>query len=148
MHVMFYAVPAFIALVALFAAAAEVRSTFRIGAAWRGGRTAEARCLSTHTTVDPHMDGDSRTTTTRHHVYEFTTRDGRTLRFEEKGGPATTLEGDVVIVHYRDSHPEQATARPRRPVRLAAQTLGMLLFVAVVIGFCVFFVAELPTDDF
>ncbi|MFE1950156.1 DUF3592 domain-containing protein [Streptomyces sp. NPDC059524] len=148
MRVMFYAVPAFIAFVALFAAATEVRGTFRIGAAWRGGRTAEARCLRAYTTVDPHMDGDTRTTTTQHHVYEFTTRDGRTLRIEEEGGPATTVEGDVVIVHYRDSHPEQATAHPPRPVRLAAQTLGVLLFMAVVIGFCVFFVADLPTDDF
>ncbi|MEU5185189.1 hypothetical protein AB0G49_34685 [Streptomyces longwoodensis] len=70
----------------------------RLRRAWRSGLTAEARCLRTFTTT--HGGDDSVVRTRRHHVYEFRTGDGRSVRFEEEGGPATVAEGDIVVVHY------------------------------------------------
>ncbi|MFF9623900.1 hypothetical protein [Streptomyces griseosporeus] len=52
----------------------------------------------------------ARVSTTLHHVYESTTRDGRAVRFEEKNGPATVLEGDITTVWYVPDRPERATA--------------------------------------
>ncbi len=51
--------------------------------------------------------------TTLHHVYEFATREGRTVRFEEAGGPRTTVEGDIVPVHYTAAHPNAPPRTPR-----------------------------------
>jgi hypothetical protein len=67
-------------------------------------------------------------TTTLHHVYEFTTREGRAVRFEERGGPGTVLEGDIVTVHYTADHPERATAEAPARGKLA----GDVVFCALV----------------
>ncbi|OON75382.1 DUF3592 domain-containing protein [Streptomyces tsukubensis] len=138
MKILFLAIPALIACVALGMAVSAMRERLRLRAAWRGGLTAEAHCRRTYATTG--RRGGSGTSTTLHHVYEFTARDGRTVRFEEEDGPATTLEGDIVVVSYAADHPERATAQePGTALRHTAHTVGLLLFCAVMVAFCVFF---------
>ena len=88
MEILFYIVPALMIAVASCAVVVVIRRSVRVSRAWSGGLTAEARCLRTYTTTSG--GGDSSVRTTLHHVYEFTTRDGRGVRFEEQGGPGTT----------------------------------------------------------
>jgi hypothetical protein len=140
MEAMFYAVPALMiamavrALVRLLGRAREVR------AAWNGGLTAEARCLRTYTTTSG--GGETSVRTTLHHVYEFTTREGRAVRFEEDNGPGTVVEGDVVTVHYAAERPERATAQAPAPGRLVAESGCLLAFLGVFIAGCVAFMVS------
>lgn len=114
MDVFFYAVPAVIMTGAIFMAVVVVRRSLDMSRAWNSGLIAEARCLRSYTTTSG-GGGDTSVSTTLHHVYEFMTRDGRTVRFEEPNGPATIVEGDIVPVHYTAERPEKATAHaPRR----------------------------------
>ncbi|MGW1163742.1 hypothetical protein ACWD5Q_25035 [Streptomyces sp. NPDC002513] len=145
MDFFFYAVPGLIAAVALAKAAMVIRGSLQLRSNWNSGLTAEARCLRTYTTTSGGR-GDTPVTTTLRHVYEFTTREGRTVRFEEANGPGTTVEGDIVPVHYTEAHPERATAcSPARGTALAG-TVGILLFLAVIVAFCVGFVVTYHTD--
>ncbi|MFF3447225.1 DUF3592 domain-containing protein [Streptomyces sp. NPDC002667] len=138
MSVFFYAVPSLIIVVVLLLAARTVRRALELRSAWSSGLTAEARCLRSYTTVGG-GGNDTAVTTTLHHVYEFTTRDGRAIRFEESNGPATVLEGDIVPAYYTAGRPEKATAQPPSPGRAAAGTLGVLVFCGVIVSFCVGF---------
>lgn len=138
MEFFFLAVPAIIAVGAVAMAVTIVKRSYEVGQAWRSGLTAEARCLRTYTTTSGH-GSDGHVSTTLHHVYEFATREGRTVRFEEEDGPATVVDGDVVTVHYTAERPEAATAHAPRPVAMAAGTVGVLCFLGVVVAFCVFF---------
>ncbi|MEU5954010.1 DUF3592 domain-containing protein [Streptomyces sp. NPDC047525] len=138
MEFMFVAVPVFIAAVAIVMAVKVIRRALELRQAWASGLTAEARCLRTYTTTRRHSDS-SHTTTTLHHVYEFTPSAGRPVRFEEENGPATTIEGDFVTVHYAADRPEKATAHAPSPVKNAASTIGQLCFLAVMLAFCVYF---------
>ncbi|MET9814105.1 hypothetical protein [Streptomyces sp. NPDC006355] len=140
MHVIFYVVPGLIMALAVFMAYRVLRRWLQIRGAWNSGLTAEARCLRTFTTVSG-GHGDTSVRTALHHVYEFITHDGRVIRFEEDGGPATTVEGDYVMVHYTDGHQVVATAQPPSPVRQAMTTVGILAFLGVVVVFCAGFVA-------
>ncbi|MGY0024250.1 DUF3592 domain-containing protein [Streptomyces sp. cg35] len=144
MDLFFYLVPVFIAGVALCMGWAVARQSLRLRTAWRGGLTAEARCLRAYTRTS----GGDRPHTTQHHVYEFTTGDGRTVRIDEAGGPAVTVQGDVVVVRYAPDRPEHATAHAPRPAVNVAGTVLLLGFVGLVVAFCVFFVADLPTEHF
>ncbi|MCF1600366.1 DUF3592 domain-containing protein [Streptomyces muensis] len=130
----FYIVPAIMIAIAVAAIVAVLRRSLRVSRAWNGGLTAEARCLRTYTTTSG-GGGDSSVRTTLHHVYEFVTREGRPVRFEERGGPGTTLEGDIVTVHYAPDRPEHATARPPARGKLAAGTGCLLAFLGVFIVF-------------
>ncbi|MGW2637347.1 DUF3592 domain-containing protein [Streptomyces sp. NPDC001348] len=138
MEALFYAVPIVMIAFVVFAAVRLIGRARRISSAWNSGLTAEARCLRSYTTTSG-GGGDTSVTTTMHHVYEFTTRDGRTVRFDEANGPATTLEGDHVTVHYLADRPEQATAHAPARGRLAAGTGCMLAFFGVFIAFCLAF---------
>ncbi|MEU8788993.1 DUF3592 domain-containing protein [Streptomyces sp. NPDC048643] len=138
MSVFFYAVPVLIIAVALLMAVKVVRRSLELRSAWNSGLTAEARCLRFYTTTSG-GSGDSSVTTTRHHVYEFTTRDGRAVRFDEENGRPTVVEGDIVTVHYTTAHPEKATAHAPSPVKAAAGTFVMLAFCGVIVAFCVGF---------
>lgn len=138
MDFFFYAVPGLIIVVVLLAAARVVRRSLELRSAWNSGLTAEARCLRTYTTTSGGA-GDTSVSTTLHHVYEFTTREGRSVRFEEANGPATTVEGDIVTVHYTAGRPEKATAYAPSPVKAAAGTIGMLVFFGVIVAFCIGF---------
>lgn len=138
MEAFFYIVPSIMIAVLALAAVTLVRRSQRVSRAWDSGLTAEARCLRSYTTTSGGA-GDSMVSTTLHHVYEFTARDGRAVRFEEENGPGTTIEGDIVVVHYSADRPDQATARPPARGRLFAESGCLLLFLGVAISFCVFF---------
>jgi hypothetical protein len=134
----FYVFPGLIAAGALFAAYRVVHRSAQLRRAWNSGLTAEARCLRTFTTTQGGHDTAVRTTL--HHVYEFRARDGRSVRFEEQGGPATVVEGDVVTVHYAPGPDVVATARRPDPAGAAATALGSLVFLGAIVAFCVAFV--------
>ncbi|WP_415952254.1 DUF3592 domain-containing protein [Streptomyces sp. KLOTTS4A1] len=137
MDFFFYAVPLLMMAIAAAAAVGILRRARRMRAAWASGLTARARCLRTYATTR----GGNNRTTTQHHVYEFVARDGRPVRFEEADGPAMTVEGDIVTVHYTAEHPEHATACPPRSGLLSGQVLGVLIVLGVVVAFCVFFMS-------
>ncbi|MFI1923722.1 DUF3592 domain-containing protein [Streptomyces sp. NPDC020377] len=137
MEAFFYLVPSIMIASLLFGVFGLVRRSRRVARAWDGGLTAQARCLRSYTTTSG--GGDTMVSTTLHHVYEFTTREGRAVRFEEANGPGTTIEGDVVTVHYAAEHPEEATAKAPARGRLLAESGCLLLFLGVAIAFCVFF---------
>lgn len=114
MDAFFYIIPGLIMAGALFAAYRVVQRWLQMRKAWNSGLTAEARCLRMFTTV--HGGGnDTSVRTTVHHVYEFTARDGRAVRFEEEDGPVTRLEGDFVTVYYAEGENVVATAQAPAP---------------------------------
>lgn len=141
MDVFFYVIPGLIMTVALFMAYRVVRRSLQMHSAWNSGLTAQARCLRSYTTVSG-GGGDTSVHTTQHHVYEFTARDGRLVRFEEEGGPGTTVEGDVVTVYYAEGARVVATAHAPGQVKQVAGALGMLVFLGVVVVFCVGFMVS------
>jgi hypothetical protein len=146
MEAMLYVVPVLIMAGAVFAAYRVGHRWLQIRSAWNSGLTAEARCLRAYTTVTGGRNNTS-VRTTLHHVYEFTTRDGHRIRFEEEGGPGTTVEGDIVTVHYsEDRRGVVATARTPRPVRQALITAGALGFLFGIVLFCVGFMAMVAAD--
>lgn len=139
MEALFYIAPLLIIAVVVIGAVSVIRRSRQVNSAWSSGLTAEARCLRTYTTTSGGA-GDTMVSTTLHHVYEFTTREGRTVRFEERNGPGTTLEGDIVTVHYAADHPERATAQAPSRGKLVAGTGCALVFFGVVVAFCVVFI--------
>jgi hypothetical protein len=140
MDLFFYAVPSLMLALVLFGAYRVVRRSLQIRSAWNSGLTAEARCLRMFTTTHG-GSGDTSVSTTLHHVYEFTARDGRVIRFEEENGSATTLEGDFVTVYYAEGHNVVATAKAPRRATLAASTIAFLTFLGVAAVFCIGFMA-------
>ncbi|MER5492938.1 DUF3592 domain-containing protein [Streptomyces sp. NPDC002490] len=98
MNAFLSSVPLVIAGIAIAAAVAIVFRARERSRAWNSGLVAEARCLDVHTT---RHRSDDRSRTVRHFVFEFTTDEGRTVRFEEEDLPGTILAGDVVSVHFR-----------------------------------------------
>jgi hypothetical protein len=143
MEALFYLVPTLMIAGAVCAIVASLRRTRQIRSAWNGGLTAEGRCLRSYTTTSG--GGETSVRTTLHHVYEFTTREGRTVRFEERNGPATTIEGDFVTVHYTAEHPERATAHAPARGRLATESGCLLAFFGVFIAFCLAFMVVVHT---
>ncbi|MFJ3302599.1 DUF3592 domain-containing protein [Streptomyces sp. NPDC086549] len=141
MDAMFYGIPVIIMTVALVAAYRMVRRSLQLRSAWNSGLTAKARCLRMFTTTHGGAN-DTSVHTTLHHVYEFTARDGRSVRFEEEDGPATVVEGDFVTVYYADGREIAATARRPSPVQNAAGVLGVLVFLGVIVVFCVGFMVS------
>ncbi|MEU1402158.1 DUF3592 domain-containing protein [Streptomyces sp. NPDC005728] len=139
MELFFYAVPVIMIGFMAYAAYLLVRRARRISRTWQHGLTAEARCLRSYTTTSG-GGGDTSVHTTLHHVYEFTTREGRTVRFDEGNGPSTIVEGDFVTVRYLPEYPERATALPPSRTKLALGTGCGLAFLGVAISFCVVFI--------
>jgi|SRR5882757_5313622 len=146
MDVFFYVIPGLIIASVVFAAVRIIRRSLDLRRAWNSGLTAEARCLRSYTRASG-GGGDSSVTTTLHHVYEFRTREGRAVRFDESSGPSTVVEGDIVTVHYTAERPERATAHAPSPVRAAAGTIGVLVFFGVVAAFCVGFMVTYHQMD-
>ncbi|MDF3297688.1 hypothetical protein [Streptomyces tropicalis] len=141
MDVVFYALPSVIAAAALYAAYRAVRRWARLRRVWADGLTAEGRCLRVYTTARGGGHHSSVSTVLRH-VYEFTSRDGVRVRFEEEGGPGTVLEGDTVTVHYAEGREDVvATAQRPRLVHSALLTLFTLAVLGTVVAFCVAFMA-------
>ncbi|MCX4762407.1 DUF3592 domain-containing protein [Streptomyces sp. NBC_01275] len=137
MEIFFVIIPSVMIAGLLFAVYTVIDRSRRVARAWSSGLTAEARCLRSYTTTSG--GGDHSVSTTLHHVYEFAARDGRVVRFEEAGGPGTTLEGDIVTVHYTADRPDQATAKAPARGRLFAESGCLLVFLGVALSFCVFF---------
>jgi len=138
MELFFYLAPSLILALVSFLAYRLLRRAMQLRRAWNSGLTAEARCLRTYTTTHG-GGGDTSVSTTLHHVYEFTARDGRTVRFEEEDGPGTVLEGDFVTVYYAEGATVIATAKAPRRTALAASMIGVLAFLGLVAGFCIAF---------
>ncbi|MFK4104487.1 hypothetical protein ACI2L1_31305 [Streptomyces sp. NPDC019531] len=140
-HFLFYLAPGLIIAMALWMAFTVLRRWSRLRGAWNSGLTAEARCLRTYTTTRG-GGGDSAVSTTLHHVYEFTTRDGQVVRFEESGGPGTVIEGDIVTVHHTAGPDVVATAHVPGRARDVVGALGVLAFLGVIVVFCVGFMVS------
>ncbi|WAZ21985.1 hypothetical protein STRCI_003197 [Streptomyces cinnabarinus] len=137
--------PCAIIATALYAASRVLRHWLRLRRAWNSGMTAEGRCLRVYTTT---YGGDNgRVHTTLHHVYEFMTKDGRTIRFEEEDGPGTTIEGDFVTVHYAGGASVVATALPPRHVRQTLSTFGLLAFLGMITVFSAGFLLSYRSMD-
>ncbi|OIJ62699.1 DUF3592 domain-containing protein [Streptomyces mangrovisoli] len=138
MEAFFYVIPSIVIAVVVLGAVKVVGRSRQMHRAWNSGVTAEAKCLQAYTTTSG-GGGDTSVTTTLHHIYEFTTREGRLVRFEEEDGPAMTVIGDIVTVHYEPEHPERATARPPARGKLLAGTGFLLVFLGVLAAFAVAF---------
>ncbi|MGV9341578.1 DUF3592 domain-containing protein [Streptomyces sp. NPDC003688] len=137
MDVLLYVIPSIMIALCVFLAAKLVRRSRRISRTWAHGLTAEGRCLHTYTTTGGGRDTSIHTTL--HHVYEFTTREGRTYRFDETDGSPTVVAGDHVTVRYLPEHPEGATALAPQRGRLALVTgVGLSILGAMAVGCAVF----------
>jgi hypothetical protein len=124
-----------IALVPLSMIVKVVMRVYWVSRALTGGLRAEGRCVRIHTTQSTHHeDGHTRRSSTRHYVFEFEGRDGRSVRFEDMESPSTTIEGDYVTVAYLPERPEKAAVvrdGGRVPYARAVLTVVPLaLFVA------------------
>jgi hypothetical protein len=138
MTVLFYVPPIMVIALVLFLASKAIRRSLDLRSAWSSGLTAEARCLRSYTTVGG-GGHDTAVTTTLHHVYEFTTREGRAVRFEESGGRPTVVEGDIVTVHYAAERPDKATAHAPSPGRAAVGTVTLVACCGMVVALCIGF---------
>lgn len=138
MEILFNLVPLFVLAGTVFVAVSVTRRSRQVGRAWRSGLTAEARCLRSYTRTSGGT-GDTSARTTLYHVYEFTTRDGRSVRFEEGNGPGTIVEGDIITVFYRPDRPDHATAKAPAWGKLTVSTGCALVLCGAVVAFCVFF---------
>jgi len=143
MEMPFYIVPLLMICGAVFMLIKAFGRSRDMRSAWNSGLTAEARCLRTYTTTSG--GGETQVSTTLHHVYEFTTREGRGVRFEESNGSATVVEGDIVTVHYAAEHPERATAHAPARGKLAAESGCLFAFLGVFIAGCVIFMIVVRT---
>ncbi|MFD8940099.1 DUF3592 domain-containing protein [Streptomyces sp. NPDC059578] len=140
--IFFYAAPLLIAGVAVAIAVTTVLRARERSQAWSSGLVAEARCLRIYTSTHR---SDSGSRTVRHFVFEFTTAEGRTVRFEEEDLPGTIIEDDFVPVHYTADRPEKATAQePSRTANILGTT-GILVFCGVIVAFCVVFMVVATT---
>jgi hypothetical protein len=137
MEAFFYILPGIFVVVGVLGLVRTLRRSSEISRAWRHGRTAEARCLRSYTTTSG--GGETSVTTTLHHVYEFTTAEGRTVRIDETNGRSTVVEGDFVTVYYLPENPEKATAQPPAQGKLAVGTGCMVAFFAVFISIALVF---------
>ncbi|XUL88364.1 hypothetical protein ACQ86D_18295 [Streptomyces galilaeus] len=144
MDLIIYLVPSLVMGFALFMGYRVTRRWLQVRGAWNSGLTAEGRCLRSYTTVSG-GHGDTSVRTTLHHVYEFTARDGRSVRFEEEGGRGTVIEGDYVTVYYTDGPEVVATAHEPSRGKQAAATFGILAFLGVIVVFCIGFIASYAT---
>ncbi|MEU0435201.1 DUF3592 domain-containing protein [Streptomyces sp. NPDC006290] len=91
--------------------------------AQRNGLRTEGRCIRVETVR--RSGGGRPSSLRRHYLFEFVTRDGRQVRFED-AAPDTTIPGDLFTVSYLPERPDKATvALPGD--RRAQRELGCLL---------------------
>ncbi|MFF4588794.1 DUF3592 domain-containing protein [Streptomyces sp. NPDC001388] len=116
------------AVLCLVAGGSVVHHALRRRAAWNG-LTARGRVVRAWETTETVVSVARRV---RWHEYEFTTHDGRVVRFTESGGPSSRAPGDEVPVHYAAAAPKRATtSAPRHGRNLAGAVLGLACFAAV-----------------
>jgi hypothetical protein len=127
-HILF---PLLIVLM-IWAGWAIVRRAKERRAAWESGLTARARVVRAFVRVQMVNNVARRI---QYHEYDFTTADGRAVRFEEAGGSPSRGMGDETLVYYTRDQPEGATASEPVPGRdMAGTVLGVgILGVGVVI---------------
>jgi hypothetical protein len=111
----------------LWAAYALVRRTKERRAAWESGLTAQAGVVRAWVTTQMVNNVLRRT---QWHEYEFTTADGRAVRFKESGGPTGRAEGDRTLVYYVHDDPEKATAGEPSPGK---DTAGAVIGVGIMV---------------
>ncbi|MFK0280422.1 DUF3592 domain-containing protein [Streptomyces sp. NPDC090499] len=133
LEALFYIIPGIFVVVGVLGLVWTLRRSSEISRTWRHGRTAEARCLRSYTRTSGGV-GDTSVTTTLHHVFEFTTAEGRVVRFDEAGGRSTVIEGDFVTVHYLPERPEGATSKSPSQGTLAVGTGCAVAFFVVFIA--------------
>lgn len=137
MDALLYLVPGLIIAGCVSGAVQVIRHTLRTDRAWTHGLTAEGRCLNTYTKTNGSRDTAARRTL--HHVYEFTTREGERVRFDEIGGDSTVVPGDHVVVRYPAERPQWATALPPARGRLILGSAVLVAFMGAVTVGCVLF---------
>ncbi|MFI9805991.1 DUF3592 domain-containing protein [Streptomyces sp. NPDC052301] len=112
----------------LWAAVALVRRTRQRRTAWESGVTAQARVVRAWATTQVVNNVPRRV---QWHEYDFTTGDGRAVRFKENGGPRDRSVGDQVLVHYAPHEPDRATASEPQPGKdMAGTVIGVLLLAS------------------
>ncbi|MGW1627295.1 hypothetical protein, partial [Streptomyces sp. NPDC002172] len=110
MEAFFYILPGIFVVVGVLGLVKTLRRSSEISRTWRHGRTAEARCLRSYTRTSG-GGGDTSVTTTLHHVYEFTTAEGRVVRFDEASGRSTVVEESITGVRQRETVPDEVVRR-------------------------------------
>ncbi|MGI5401216.1 hypothetical protein ACQEVG_17505 [Streptomyces sp. CA-135486] len=132
MDFVFHVLFPLIIVMLIWAGYALIRRTQERRAAWESGLTARARVVRAYVRVQMVNNVTRRI---QYHEYDFTTADGRTVRFDEAGGPASRGVGDETLVYYTREQPDKATASEPVPGKDAAGTvLGVgILGVGVII---------------
>ncbi|MEU6283799.1 DUF3592 domain-containing protein [Streptomyces sp. NPDC047028] len=116
-------------LLALFVCAgvALVRRTRQRREAWASGMTAQARVVRAWAATRVVNNVAQRV---QWHEYDYTTADGRAVRFKESGGPRDRATGHTVLVHYAPHAPERATASEPQPGKDMTTTVVWLAVMA------------------
>ncbi|WP_237519048.1 DUF3592 domain-containing protein [Streptomyces sp. SID5910] len=127
-----------VALLALLAwgSVALVRRTRQRREAWESGLSAQARVVRAWTTVQMVNNVARRV---QWHEYDYTTQDGRAVRFKETQGPRDRVEGDTVLVYYSAQQPEKATASAPQPGK---DNTVMVIWLAIMGACAVFLLYE------
>ncbi|MFD5078346.1 DUF3592 domain-containing protein [Streptomyces sp. NPDC058371] len=112
----------------LWAAYAIVRRTKERQEAWESGLSARARVVRAWVRVQMVNNMPRRI---QFHQYDFTTGDGRAVRFEESGGPANRVVGDETVVYYAPDRPDKATASEPQAGKDMALTVIWLILIGV-----------------
>ncbi|MFG2883883.1 hypothetical protein ACGFYV_16545 [Streptomyces sp. NPDC048297] len=118
-----------------------VRRTRQRRAAWESGLTAQARVVRAWVTTQ-FVDNVARRV--QWHEYDYTTQDGRAVRFKEAGGPVDRAEGELVLVHYAAHEPDRATAGEPQVGKDAASTAVWLVGLAVAAVILIYLWTTLP----
>lgn len=114
----------------LFGGFTAVRRRRQMTAAWESGVTARARVTRAWAVTRMVNDVPRRIP---HHEYDFTTADGRAVRFEEAGGVVERAVGDEVLVYYAPGDPDRATAAAPDEGSVRYRVLLVLIAAGVVI---------------
>ncbi|MFF2144625.1 DUF3592 domain-containing protein [Kitasatospora sp. NPDC058190] len=142
--VLLVAVPGLVAAVGIAMMVAVVLRMRRLRAAWDSGITADGSCVAAYvvttiTTTRSQHGVSSNSSSTWHHVYEFTTPDGQVRRFKEAGGPTTVVRGDRVVIRYPAGRPDRATGiQPSEKRKQQLMTAIVLAFLTLFVAFSIF----------
>ncbi|WP_375603579.1 DUF3592 domain-containing protein [Streptomyces sp. JHA26] len=132
MNALFHLTMVVLLVATVWSAVALVRRTRQRREAWESGLTAPARVVRAWATTQMVNNVARRV---QWHEYDYTTRDGRAIRFKESGGPRDRAEGDTVPVHYSPQEPDKATAVAPQSGKDAAA----LVFWLLLLGGCAVF---------
>ncbi|WP_225831879.1 DUF3592 domain-containing protein [Streptomyces sp. NK08204] len=128
-------------VIIVVAAVGLVRRTRQRRAAWESGLTAQARVVRAWATTQMVNNVARRV---QWHEYDYTTADGRAVRFKESGGPRDRGEGDLALVYYAPNEPDRATAAAPQPGKDMASTVVWLVVLAAAAVIVLYEWATLP----